>query len=480
MSSVAVKKQQAFASGQLKLRLDSPLEHLQVLHHDANVKRRGHVILFLPGRKQQWLKLPSEHSHTLIRQVRARKDVYVAVNRFFGWRRTELLCDMCALYAELDIDLVPGTRHTKASRGEVTHDERLTLVAKALSALESARIPPPTLIVYSAGGPHLYWIFKEATSPKALPRWQYLQDRVIKALHAAGCGVDLKAKDAARVLREIGSKHGATGLQITGEVYGPHYDFDWLHDEIAEFTRTELRDLRVERAKRGKDIGERRQNTGQKSIYSWWHTVYRDLLTIINYHWFGGIPKGYRDEMLFLLGTALSWFAQPETLTDEIAALARQWTPTLSEKEALSYASSVIKRAQDAAAGIKYKWTKPNGSVELVDPRYRFKSETLYDRLQPLIPDELLESLHAIGPREHLKARKNANDKARITAQRRAAGIKPMADIQTQSQSRLEQITTLRNQGLKWDDIGQRLGISGLTARVSFSRGQKAKKGTAM
>ena len=146
----------------------------------------------------------------------------------------------------------------------------------------------------------------------------------------------------------------------------------------------------------------------QGSIYARWHLVYQDLLKISEQH-HHAIPKGHRDKWLFLCGVALSWFTHPQGIEFEIASLGRH--TDLDPGDYQDATSPNLKRALDAAAGKKMTW-----QGQTIDARYRFRRQTLYDWMQPLIPAALLPSLRAIIPDGLATTRGTERQKARNRA----------------------------------------------------------------
>jgi len=370
------------AKAQLPLSLEHPPGHFDLLHREAH----GTVLVWESLRSgKQWVKLragdPSVPS--FLAGLQGQEDTYISINEFAGWRLVRLLRSLRAVYVDLD-----GTTDLDA----------------ALDALREARMPAPSLAVFSGRGLHLYWLL-QPLPPKALPVWQ----RVTDALNAAllPLGADPKARDCTRVLRLVGtvnSKNGATvrGLILTGYRWSLHE----LADEVLGARRLRqkapVRDIFAEAAKQGRKAP--RAISG--SIYERWYKVYGDLLTIARHHG-GTIPEGHRDGWLFLTAVALSWFTKADALEAEIENAARTFT-TLTPNEIAKVSKTIQERAELAAQGEMVEW-----DGQKVDPRYRFRRATLHKWLQPIIPSELHGSLRAIIPDSIAQERKTERDAAR-------------------------------------------------------------------
>jgi hypothetical protein len=378
------------AKAQLSLSLEHPPGHFEALHHEAH----GTVLVWealKPGK--QWKKLqPGDPAIPgFMCGLAGQHDTYISINEFDGWRLVRLLRSLRAVYVDLD---------------------GMTDLDAVLDALREAKMPAPSLAVFSGRGLHLYWLL-QPLPPKALPVWQ----RVTDALNAAllPLGADPKARDCTRVLRLVGtvnSKNGATvrGLILTGYRWTLHELADEVLGHRKPRPKASVRDIFAESGRQGRKAP--RVISG--SIYERWYKVYGDLLTIAKHH--GGlIPEGHRDAWLFLTAVALSWFTKAEALEAEIENAARTFT-TLTPMEVRKVARTIQHRAELAAQGETVEW-----AGQKVDPRYRFRRATLYTWLRGLIPDALLPELRAIIPDVVARERKLINDRERYWDGREAA-----------------------------------------------------------
>ena len=424
--------------------LVTPADHFAAL---ASEQRSDHL-LWLKGRKQsngrEWYSLNREIALQELSRYTSQPDVYVTPNEFHGWRLVRLLSGLNAFYVDIDV-----------------HDGAGCPVAAAAAALERidrARLPGPTMVVYTGRGAHLYWCFNR-TPAAALPRWQRVQ-RTLVALTAG----DKQVVDVTRVLRVVGTTNplAAEGRKsVTGEVLNPgRYDFDWLCDQIVELPRAEIRDIRAARA--NKDAQDRAESRAAGkvagSIYQVWYHRYTDLIKIADAHWFGGVPQGHRNSMLFMMATSLSWFTRSEALNDEILAVARHHMPSFSDAEIQSTVSSVIKRATDAADGKHYEW---NG--EKIDPRYRFTSARIWEQMKDLVlaHPELVGQLRAIVPPEVRDERERSRQAGR---NRVAEGRYETRRAQTYDE-RQTRVLELVVQGHNTEQVAAEIGITSRAVR---------------
>jgi hypothetical protein len=161
----------------------------------------------------------------------------------------------------------------------------------------------------------------------------------------------------------------------------------------------------------------------------------------------------------------LSWFAQPEAIADEILSLGRLHTD-LDEREIAHAADPTVKRALQAAAGDKLSW---NGQE--VDPRYRFRRQTLYDWLHGLITPDLLPQLRAIIPDDEARRRKAERDAAREKTRDRVKEGRYDArntgeGVRSSNEQKRATARLLRAAGKSYREIAAELGVSHETVRL--------------
>ena len=115
-----------------------------------------------------------------------------------------------------------------------------------------------------------------------------------------------------------------------------------------------------------------------------------------------------------------------------------------------------LKRALDAAVGNKMTW-----QGQAVDARYRFRRQTLYDWMQPIIPAELLPSLRAIIPDGLASERRKPHDnrnRDRATEGRYATNY-TKTGVRSDNQEKRAQAQAMRAQGLSTRDIAAACGV---------------------
>ena len=361
-------------------------EHYDLLHN----QQRATALVWTKTREQgnQWHKLEATTGQMCLplwNDVEQENDVFLTPNEFNGWRRFQLLKNLRACFIDID----------KALTREELNE-----------AIKGSNYPNPSAVIASGRGWHLYWLI-ESTPAKALPVWQEMQDRLITAFSEAGA--DRAARDCARVLRLVGSTNSKNGQQVWGEVLDPTpWKFHDLADEVLGY-----RQPKPKAKAKVYDLTAKRADTGQKprkaSIYAWWYLVYQDLAKIAH-SYPKGIPEGDRNNFLFLVSVAMSWFANPEAITEALADRSEKWTAGMDEQEVANACKCSIDRLERQQRGEKVQWQGKE-----LDPRYFFKRETLYKKLQHLIKPEIEDELRAIiseGTRAKRRAeRERARDR---------------------------------------------------------------------
>ena len=423
---------------QLSLDLRVPMNHYDFMFRD----QQKDIILWAPQQEKKWSVLNKQIAREELSRHVNEPDIFITPNEFHRWRMIRLASHFNALYVDIDC-----------------HNEEvnlISLVSNALEKIERHKIPQPNAIVYTGRGIHLYWLINR-TPAAALPRWQVAQNYLVKLLAA-----DPMSSDATRVLRVIGTRNSKCNWLVSAEMLTPQvYDFDWLVDQIMPVTRAEIRDIQVKRAQ---NKIQRVGNT--KSIYNWWYNVYQDLITIIDHHWFGGVPEGQRDRLLFLLGVSLSWFTVSDALEHEIMATARMFVPTLKDKDVKNYVSSILDRAKRSTAGGKIIW---DGKEK--DTRYGFKKTTIIEWLGDLYKEELIPKMKGLVPDEEVKRRERDS----LRARRRATGKTKQSreDYQAKAAERREQALDLVARGFKHQEIADKLEISIESIRSLLKQAKK-------
>ena len=170
-----------------------------------------------------------------VRQLAGEQDVYLTQNRFFGRRRlVTRIAELDALFVDLDF-------HRTAHAGATPHvlDLASRYSRTHVSPAPARRVDRPR------AGPGLA---ASAGAARGLAPLACLPAGAVR--HPEPLGADRLARDAARVLRLIGTRNSRSGtlVEATDRRSGEAWDFDLLADEILPLPRAELVALRLEHA----------------------------------------------------------------------------------------------------------------------------------------------------------------------------------------------------------------------------------------
>jgi hypothetical protein len=414
----------------LKPELATPLEHGRALH----AERPGQIAIATGRPWRQQLYAVSDLPD-ILPALAGQPDTYLSANRFRGCRRITHLCELGALFCDLD--------YYKTADYADLHP--LAILDDALDALRRAQIPQPTLWIKTGRGVVVYWLHS-AVPRGALPRWMRCQEEIYHALKPFGA--DAGCRDAARVLRLVGTINSKSGALV--EPIAPKWhtwDFEDLADEILPLRREDLDEMRDQRrARRAQKPSERRRfHSLGLTPRTLWEARLSDLQNLREIRWFGDLPPGERDHWLFITGVAMSWLAYAPRLRRELFSLAKQ-VAGWGDAESKSRMHAIFRTAHAHQRGEKVSWR----GVE-VDARYRFRNQTIIERLQITAEEE--RQMSAIISYEE-KLRRQREHKER---RRREQGIEDRFVVSEQNRIAAQR---LRSQGLTQAEISKRLCLS--------------------
>lgn len=366
-------------------------------------------------------------------------DLYLTQNRFRDERKLiDELRELGAFYSDIDFYKVPELAGMAAE----------AVVEMALDRLELAGIPEPSLVIFSGQGIYLIWLHSPVGRSQ-LDRWNRCQKLIYNTLKPLGA--DSSSLDAARVLRLVGTKNRNNNGEEVRTLRGAEKarSFEELagvmvpaFEELEEQQGADLYDLRIQRAAR---------RTGKPGPNGWtvgtlWEARLSDLHTLRELRYGTGQMSDYRDRWLFIAGVAMSWLVLlPDVYERELLGLAEKaggW----DERRARNKLHAAVKRNLMYARGETVEWE----GIE-VDPRYRFKTETIQDWLEITAEEE-----------RHMSTLISTSEKYRRDLQkkeeaRRKAGI---ADRAAAAQQRRAEVHKLRSQGHSQASIAEHLDIS--------------------
>ena len=420
------------------MRPDSlPRDHVRVLHSRA---RRGGAAVARAGQGWREDRVPLGDLPRYVSGLAASRDVYLSQGRFRAGARGRIvhrcaanLATIGSLWADLDYYHVRGLEGWTAA----------AVAAEVLRECSDQGLLPPSYQVSTGRGLLAVWLHEEL-SPRALPRWRLAERALVERFH--GYGADGAASDPARVFRLWGTVHGGTGAEVA-PVDGASpllvHRFDDLADALLPFTRAELAARRAARPRnrRNRPLFSGAVGRDLNAPANLWGRRYADLKALRLVRWWEGmLPPRHRDVWLFLASVALSWMVPPGRMRRELGALRRlaSWSARQTETDM----GAAIRRAEAAGRGETVEW---NG--ERIDPRYRFRTETLRQWLAITPEEELAAGLRTLVSPERLQELQAA--KGRASGRVRAA----------RAERRRERALQLRAEGRTQGEIAGALGV---------------------
>jgi AraC-like DNA-binding protein len=267
---------------------------------------------------------------------------------------------------------------------------------------------------------------------------------------------DLKATDGTRLLRVVGTVNSRTGtiarLVWSNDVGGVplRYGFDALADEVLPILRPSHHERRGEVRVGTEGARGEARGASHYTVGSLWWGRYRDIRRLCALRgWsapYGGVPEGYRDQVLFLGSVALSWLALPVTWWGEVESLAAELTPSLREREWKTY------------VGTAYRRLLASVGDEKRESRYRYSTARIISDLG--ISREEMASLEVLLDPDLTHARKLKKDQERIQELRRASGVVERGTYLATAEERAQEARRLSSEGLSIREVADRLGIS--------------------
>lgn len=440
-------------------KLQTPSDHVRVLHREA---RTGAVaVVHRPGGRWVERAIGLRELEHYVDSLPDGLDCYGSQGRFAGRRRVASLITIDSLW--VDVDYHRTARYAASGPADVLY--------ALLGHCDGQGIPAPSYVLGTGRGLCAVWLH-DVLPRAALGRWQGVQAALQERF--AGFGVDAASRDAARVLRLVGSRNTAADRPVrclfpaVGEPW--RYSIDELASVLLPYRSAGEADRERARRPQRPLAGLRLAATAGRSTsagpWALWGRRLEDLHALRELRWFGPLPPGHRDRWMFLASVALSWMVPAHLVRREVLHLARQALGGAWTREAvLRDMGAALRRAEAAASGQLVEW--PPGSGELVDPRYRFRDGTLVDWLD-ITPEELalLPTTGQLGP---------ASLAARQAHRGRAGGLVGGAESGRRRRKavadRDREIGRLRREeGLSPGAIGARLGISRGAALKALAR----------
>ena len=431
----------------------SPLAHARWLHGS----RKGYVTVGQKPDREPWVQdsYPVQKLYEVVPIYGGLNDVYISQNRFRGSRRTDRITELSAMYSDVDYYKIPDLANLPAT-------EALYL---AFEALEQAKIPHPSLAMFTGRGLALVWRHHPVQG-NAISRWNRCQQTIFEALKQLGA--DPMAKSVPQVLRLAGTYNSESGRLVESilENLDEVWEFGDLADKILPLTREQWEQHRArllaQRAEKDGARGPRTASEGQRDGRKGFgsrelHKArLNDLERLLELRGMDKLPPGKRDDWMFVAGCSMSFLMGLEALEKELIALG--WKRAgWGEAETRSRMHSIISRANSASGGEMVPW---NGQRR--DTRYRLTNETIIQILE-ITPEEQ-KDLETIVSGERKQEIRRQRDRERKEQKRRSEGVVPRKEYLAKSRDNRPHHRTLAKElkarGMSLRRIGSELGKS--------------------
>lgn len=227
--------------------------------------------------RQQFFNARAEQLKHLVGKQEGKQDIYITPNSFYIPRRNnDNIRQFRALFIDLDID--------KYSKSETYY--QISIMAS------DGKIPRPSLVVDSGRGLHLYWIIEHAPKGAAWT-WQELEDFLYK--HLKHLGADLRATDAARLLRLPGTINSRNNQECKVlEANSIKYSMYELRADYLKYGQTKSKPSQSHTEVRNNNVKSFMDK--KKNSYTLHLTRAQDIETLARLREYN--MKGYRDAAL--------------------------------------------------------------------------------------------------------------------------------------------------------------------------------------
>jgi DNA-binding CsgD family transcriptional regulator len=405
------------------------------------------------GNFNQWCVKPKDLPAYLefIEADTAKLNVWISMGEFSKPnRRIVNLTRMGLCFLDLD-----------TYKSEAKDWPREQVIAKIHELCRSAGIPSPSLIVFSGRGYQIKWVLSSYLPRDALPRWNVVQGLLLKLFEPLGA--DPAAKDAARILRLVGTTNLKSG-NLVEVVYHqgrsldttPSVDFEQLSNALLPLDRQ--RKPTAKSKAKATTHGPLRLVSSSADAKKLWRGIHTGRLALARLDDLrklaalrGGIGEGMRNTYLLVVACqmALCGMIYPARFTKEVRSLQAEISKDPQWLRDTSLLGSLQARVDAHNRGEKIEY---NGKE--VTPIYTYRTSTIINLLSITRAEQ--EQLKTLISSDLATER----DTLRTRAKRRAAGVKERSEYLAGIQDKHAQAVALKAQGLSVTAIAQQLGMS--------------------
>lgn len=312
-------------------------------------------------------------------------------------------------------------------------------------------LPMPTVVSGSGRGVYFQWAFTTPLPRARLAEWQSVEDALVELF--APLGADRSARDAARLLRSVGSTNSKSGSEVRGSQMGNPIPFERLKcavlDALAEH-RANLQAVNTPHTE-----SDARQDTKQSKAtakqraqsinpYSLAEARMQDLARLVELR--GGVLEDGRHRFLYVFGIAACWFrSSVDDVAYECECFARKHfaDPTRYNRKSITSILDRYQRDKDKVVVNTF-----NG--KRVPNRYRMRTDTII-RMLGITVEEQRHMKTLIAQQERNRRREE---------RRRAQGMAPRSEYLGSAEARRNEVVRLSGQGMPTSMIAEALGIT--------------------
>lgn len=350
---------------------------------------------------------------------------------------------------------------------------REQVIAKIHELCNSAGIPSPSVINFSGRGYQIKWVLSSYLPRDALSRWNVVQGLLVKLFEPLGA--DPAAKDAARILRLVGTTNLKSGQRVE-VVYHQGKSLDTTASVDFERLSQALLPLDRQRKPTAKSKSTAKSTTGGtlqlvassadgKKLLRGIHTGRLALARLDDLRKLaalrGGIGEGMRNTYLLVIACqmALCGLIYPAIFTDEIRSLQSEISkdPQWLRDTALLGSLQARVDAHNRREKIEY-----NGKE--VTPIYTYRTSTIINLLS--ITETEQRQLKTLISSDLATER----DTERARVKRRAAGMQERSEYLSKAQARKAKILELNAEGMTAKQIAEAVGVTTATVYNALSK----------
>lgn len=407
------------------------------------------------GKFHQWCVRPSGlATHLEFLEPGNRMNVWLSQGEFSRPnRRIVNLTRMGMCFLDLDTYKSPAHNWPRQQILSTIHD-----------LCRSVGIPSPSLIIFSGQGYQVKWLLNSYLPREALVRWNIVQERLLDLFDSLGA--DPSAKDAARILRLVGTTNMKSGkkvevVYVNGRTVDTAntVDFEMLAQTLLPLDRQRKSVKPDAEAKAPLQVVSPGSSPAHSKIIKGintrvlaWDRLH-DLRQLAQIR--GGIGEGMRNSYLLVVACqmALSGLIYPQNFKSEVRALQAEISKDpkwLRDRDLLG--------SLQARVDAHHRKEKIEFNGKLTTPIYTYRTSTIINLLK-ITGDEQQQLKTLIS-----SAMATERNTLRERAKRRAAGVVDRAEYIEQRKltaaERRSQIQAMHAQGLTALQIAAHLDIS--------------------